>query len=547
MRDSVLHLPLVDVETDNMWYVKVSDAEKNNQIGEFYFAITPEKPDFYFPLYLDDKYNGQWIELSCTDKDVPENLFDGIISGGTIEQHAELYPDMYREEERQQVHFSSRRGWINDPNGLVYVNGEFHMSYQHNPYCPNHNFANVSWGLATSRDGVHFTEFPDIIRPRDAMITVASGSAIIDEDNISGQGKGTILAVYTALGAQMRKGRKSISARGQMMEFSTDGGYTFYPSEHNPIIPIPEGESWRDPKILRMDDGRLCIAVYETYEGQDVVSFYSSSDCINWKHESRAMDLFECPDLFRMKVQETGEELWVLYGVRGIYRVGVFENFHFTQIGESGNLDYGTNTWAGQTWNSHPDNSEGRYHIAWLTNPAQNWCYHAETNHKTPFAQSLTVMTRLTLHKTKYGYRVFRKPIAAFSDLRDGNPITDSLTLCSDEAAPSNATVSLPLNTPGDATLTIDAKLPVSITVNGVGFEYSPGENILRFSGGNTYLPEKHDDLQVRIISDTNSIEFFINDEISATYTCAERDKSLRIESSDAYVYCQRWSLRSIW
>ena len=118
LSDPVLHLPIND--TRDKWYVKIT--QDGTQIGEFHIGLTNGKPDFYCPLYLYEQCGGT-VELSCEDPDVPEDLFDGIVIGRTIEEHPELYPDIYHEPYRQQVHFSSRRGWLNDPNGLVFADG----------------------------------------------------------------------------------------------------------------------------------------------------------------------------------------------------------------------------------------------------------------------------------------------------------------------------------------------------------------------------------------------------------------------------------------
>ena len=351
------------------------------------------------------------VELSCKDESAPDDLFDSIIVGGEMEERTDLYPDLYREEGRQQVHFSPKRGWLNDPNGLVYVNGEFHMNYQHNPYGPTHGAVNLSWGFAVSRDGVHFKEYPDVIRPWDMQTSIASGSAIVDENNLSGYGKGTVLAAYTALANRIFDERKPVGTRGQMLMYSTDGGYSFQYFEKNPIIPSSPTQGWRDPKILSMEDGSLCIAVYEKYEGKNCVSFYSSNDCVNWTFRSRTMDLYECPDLFEMTAAESGEKKWILYGGNGMYRVGTFENYAFTQIGESHYLDYGSATYAGQTFNSHPD-KDSRYHMAWMRDLSQSWHYNPDDEkHGLAFSQSMSLICRFTVPDTKLGYRLFRVPI----------------------------------------------------------------------------------------------------------------------------------------
>ena len=527
LNDPILHLPIED--TDKMWYVKIMDGER--QFAEFYIALS-RRPDFYCPLYLHD-LAGKTVTLCCDDENVSEDLFDGILEGGTIEERPELYPGMYEEQERQQVHFSSRRGWLNDPNGLVYADGKFRMCYQHNPYGPNHGGVNVSWGLAVSEDGVHFTEYPDAVRPWDSLTHIASGSAVVDEQNLAGKGTGTILASYTALESEMKKGRTSVGTRGQILDYSTDGGYTFHHLTEDPIIPVPAGEWWRDPKILQVEDGSLCIAVYETYEEKNCVSFYSSSDCIHWEFRSRTMDLYECPDLFPLTVTETGEELWVLYGGAGYYSVGKFENFTFTPIGERHHLDYGTATYAGQTWNSHPSKTE-RYHIAWFRDPTVQWRYDPEINRGVPFAQSMTLLCVFTLHATEDGYRLFRNPLPAFETLRNG------------ESAVYDLSEEVTVNTPAELEVTLDAKTPVTISVNGKGLTWNPENGVVDFTGEKQYCLTTKDPFRVRIILDTHSAEFFVCGEVSATYAVTNPEKTLAV-TGDASGQVKMWKLNSIW
>ena len=540
-----LHIPVVD--SDDFWYVRVSD--ENAQIGEFYIAVTAAKPDFYCPMTLHG-CEGRTVTLSCADEGAPDDLFDGVLTGGSCETRPDLYPNLYREPERQQIHFSPKRGWLNDPNGLVYAGGAFHMCFQHNPFGPNHGGVNICWGLAVSPDGVHFTEYPDAILPHDSLTHIASGSAIVDEDNLCGLGKDTILAVYTALGSNMKKGRSSsVGTRGQMIEYSTDGGVTFKPLVEGPIIPVPKGESWRDPKILRLDDGTLCIAVYETYDGRNCVSFYSSKNARDWRFESRTMDLYECPDLFPLPVTETGERLWVLYGANSMARIGRFENYRFAQIGESRYLDYGTAAYAGQTWNSHPDET-GRYHIAWLRDPAAAWSYDPSFNHGVPFAQGMTVTCRFTLHRCADGYRLFRAPIDALKSLRCGAGEAISLSL---KGEPAQGRVSRPaaarirLDVPGDAEFTVSASSPLRAAVCGQGFDYLPHERLLRFSGGKSYSPAGDGPLSIRIITDRRSTEFFINGEVSASYGCGDAQKTLELYGDDARLDGRLWAMESIW
>lgn len=540
----VLHMPIV--HKLNKWYVRVTDTQNDEQFSEFYIGLTEDKPTFYYPMYLYELV-GKQVKLSCEDENVPGNIFDGIIQGGKIEEHPELYPDIYKEKDRQQLHFSSRRGWLNDPNGLFYKDGVFHLYYQHNPFSPFHNDVNVSWGHATTKDCIHFKEYPDAVRPYDTETSIASGTAIVDEYNISGKGKDTVIGAYTALSANQYNGRKPLGiTKGQYLVYSLDGGYSFKHFFDKPFITVPKGEHWRDPKLLFTDDGNLCAGVYERFEDRDCISFYSSTDCVNWKLESRAMDLFECPDLFRMTVCETGEKMWVLYAGDGFFRVGSFENYTFTPVVENLSIDYGDSVYAGQTWNSYPDEDK-RFHIAWMVEfndgGNSNVFLEDENPYPNPFNQSMSLMCKFTLHKIDGEYKLFRTPAGELESLRVGEPMVT-------ENIKNNVQTVLP--NMSEVLLSIKANEPLELKVNGHGFSFDPTDRVLRFTNRKDHKKEyklrKGQDLKIRLINDVRTTEMFICDEISASFfNYDENGKTLAIESSDAVTSMKIWNLKSIW
>ena len=325
-----LHLPIRCGLPEGGRYIEIyADGELKREI---FAEIAPKDShfDFYAGLFVGD-YNASEITLVCHDTDCPAELFGSIVSGKRIQDEPTLYPDLYREPTRQQIHFSPARGWMNDPNGLFWKDGIFHLYFQHNPLSNHHFNSIVSWGHAMSEDGIHFTEYHDAITPRSSKYLVASGSAVVDANNISGYGKDAVLAAYTDLNALQYRGRPKITdGCGQCVMVSTDSGMSFHDIKEgaNPLIPsyiIPKKGAWRDPKLLYLDDGSLCMAVYETFEEQNCVSFYSSADALNWTLRSRSMELYECPDLFPLET-ESGKRKWILYSGNGKYRIGNFEN-----------------------------------------------------------------------------------------------------------------------------------------------------------------------------------------------------------------------------
>ena len=526
-----LHIPVRSDDPESFYYIEViADGKVKNEflIGS---AAPDEQFDFYAPLDM-KRYATDAITLVCRQENVKSNLFDALIVGDELENRPELYPDLYKEEIRQQVHFSPTRGWLNDPNGLFYKDGVFHMYFQHNPFANHHFSTNVSWGHAVSADGVHFREYGDAIMPRSSRYHIASGSAIVDENNISGKGHGTVLAAYTDLSTHQYHGRPAItSGCGQMLMYSTNNGMTFHYFDEQAIISVPDFEQWRDPKILQLNDKTLCIAVYETFEGKNCISFYKSKDCKKWEFCSRIMDFYECPDLFKLKVTNTDEELWVVYGANGKYHIGRFEDFTFTPIEIEGYIDYGDAVYAGQTFNNYESDTK-RIYTAWLRDYEHTWTYKAdEPNRKYGFSQAMALFTELSIHKTKKGYRLFRAPIAALETLRD---IGKDIML--NEATKANA--------PYEAVFTLRKDCDARIQVGAAWFTYDSKNHRIDSSSGKSYELCSDDDLSVRIIVDTRSAEIFLQSEITMSFSV----KQAEIKADCGYLVDGKlYTLKSIW
>ncbi|MBQ8994870.1 MAG: glycoside hydrolase family 32 protein [Oscillospiraceae bacterium] len=548
-----LHLPVSDHDPETFHFVQLWDGE--NLDREFYIGLVDtaagEKCDFYVAMYLGN-LTADTVTLICEDSH-SDTLLDGIVPGEDMEKEPELYPDLYREPERQQIHFSPRRGWMNDPNGLLCTEEGFNIHFQHNPFGPQHGCANVSWGRAVSEDGVRFKEYPDSIMPYSTRCHVASGSAILDRYNMSGFGEDTIIAAYTALQSVQFQGRPPVVNEGQHLLYSRDGGKTYQYFPWSPIISVPEGEEWRDPKIVQLDENTLCILVYETYEGKDCVSFYISHDLKEWTRVAREEDLFECPDLFPLKVEETGEILWVLYGGCGKYSVGKFKDYRFTAYSQIQELflDYGAAIYAGQTFNNPPDLSERR-HLAWMCDNKRKWNYSPDwPEHGKGWSQCMSLMCTLKLHKTKDGYRLFRAPVPELKELREGN---------SKEVLFDGATV---LKAPAEYVVTLPEDKDWSLLFGDRGMRFSSSEKEvilevgddlptwMMFGDTNRKMDKKYHltgegDVALRIFIDRRSAEVFINDEISMSFSFYPDEETFRIEGLGS-IKAEKYDLRSIW
>lgn len=295
-------------------------------------------PDFY--AYIDvSRFMGQTLDISVD----PQIKLDFRIADDMD------IDNLYREPMRPQVHYTTKNGWINDPNGLIYLDGTYHMFYQYNPAEPH--WGNMHWGHATSTDLIHWKEektalFPD---DRGAMF---SGSAISDEKNLLGKNTGNKkagLLYYT-----------TTSPFSQRLSYSTDGFQTIEKYSDDPVIPHIEDEN-RDPKVIFCDE--IDCYILALYLKNDIYAIFKSDDLVNWV-ELQRLSLpgdNECPDIFPLTDSE-GTRKWIFSGAHGRYLVGNFKNGKFEPEQEAISQHYG-NLYASQTFSNLPN---GRIvQIAW--------------------------------------------------------------------------------------------------------------------------------------------------------------------------------------
>lgn len=310
--------------------------------------------------------------------------------------------DLYREALRPQFHFSSKRGWINDPNGLVYYDGEYHLYYQHNPYGWDHsrNDYNKTWGHAISTDLVHWTELPGVIHP-DHLGTIYSGSAVVDEHNTTGFQTGkekAIVAVYTSAG------KRSPWSEGkpfsQSIAYSNDRGRTFTPYEGNPVQPNIKYIN-RDPKALWHEPTNQWVIVHQVGRA---MAFFTSKDLKSWEFQSEleTRSFSDCPELFQLPVDgDERNKKWILYGGNGAYFVGDFDGKKYTPETQAIRYSYGNCFYASQTFSNMPEEDGRRIQMAWGTVPMQDM----------PFNQQMMFPVELTLRTTDEGLRMFPYPV----------------------------------------------------------------------------------------------------------------------------------------
>ena len=276
------------------------------------------------------------------------------------------------EKHRPLYHHTPQYGWMNDPNGMFYKDGVWHLCYQYNPY--GSQWENLSWGHSTSTDLINWKAEPTALEP-DALGMMFSGCCVVDKNNTAGFGKDAIIALYTTAGARQT----------QSLAYSTDGGKTFTKYADNPIITsnVPD---FRDPHVFWNAEAGFWNMILAA--GQQM-SIYSSKDLKEWKHESdfgaeygNHVGVWECPDLMKMNVKGTNKEKWMLIcninpggpfgGSATQYFIGQFDGHKFTcedEPSETKWMDYGKDHYATITFDNAP---EGRHvGIAWMS----NWQY----------------------------------------------------------------------------------------------------------------------------------------------------------------------------
>lgn len=306
-------------------------------------------------------------------------------------------PTLYKELHRPQFHFTSQRYWINDPNGLVYYRGEYHLFFQYSPGFMNH--APNSWGHAVSRDLVHWQQIEDGLEP-DGYGWIWSGSAVVDTNNTTGFKQGDddpIVAIYTT-GGFGEPGNPCV----QSIAYSTDSGRTFTKYAHNPVLGHIRAAN-RDPKVIwHAPTGRWVMALY--LDGNDYALF-GSHDLIEWDHlcDLTVEGTGECPDFIELPIDgDPANTRWVFWGAAGVYRIGTFDGQTFTPETPALRAEYGANGYAAQTWSNVPAEDGRQIQISWMAGGKYP---------SMPFNQQLSFPVELALRTTPDGVRLFRSPV----------------------------------------------------------------------------------------------------------------------------------------
>lgn len=372
--------------------------------------LARERVDYYVPLDL-SAYAGKTISIDITGMPSSSLCWKEI-------KVSDTFDSSNREKFRPVYHHTPVYGWMNDPNGMFYKDGVYHLYFQYNPY--GSMWGNMTWGHSTSTDLVHWTDEGTSI-VADAWGTIFSGSCVVDKDNTAGFGKGAVIAFYTSA-----KPSPWGDVQAQSMAYSLDNGKTFTKYEHNPILTSSERD-FRDPKVFWYAPGKHWVMMLAV--GQEI-QIYSSSNLKDWTKESSfgAMQgahggVWECPDLVEVPVEGTKEKKWVLIcninpggpfgGSATQYFVGHFDGKVF--VNESPTLtkwmDWGKDNYATVTWSNAP---AGRcIALGWMS----NWQY-ANNVPTTQYRSTNTIARDLTLYKVDEELYLRSKPSAEIEKAR---------------------------------------------------------------------------------------------------------------------------------
>jgi sucrose-6-phosphate hydrolase SacC (GH32 family) len=468
-------------------------------------------------IQIVDEASGDWGHINVANivqTDQPERL---PLSTGPL----------YEEALRPQFHFTARQwtvdrlnpgqreeGWINDLNGLIYYEGEYHLFAQRWAKC---------WLHAVSKDLVHWEELEPAFWEESLGSGVQSGTCVIDYENTSGLSPDSSKPPMIAFWSRFDN-------RAQCLSYSLDRGRTWKHYEKNPTIVAPE----RDPQVFWYGPGKHWVMMLY---GGEKYHIFTSRNLLQWKDERHPIaDSFECPDFFELPVDANpSEKKWVLIQGNGNYSVGTFNGTEFKEETARFACDVGPHFYATQSWHNTETGDGRRIQTAWM---------RGADFVDMPFSQMISFPCELTLHTTPAGLRVFRKPIKEIELLHRGQEAWANRTLARNQTLPLQPSGQLfhimaGVDIPEGAKLVFNLRgVPVVLTSKTVESGHKPA-------------PVQGEVRNVEILVDRASVETFVNDgEVSSTRYALPRMSglSLKAEGGDVKINSLTvYTLNSAW
>ena len=359
--DKYILLPVEEEEG----YAHIRVIKDNQVVKEFNCKLAINKTDYNVPLDVSEYGGDVLLDIQFSGDKRSIGLINNFVCWKDIKA-TNVFDSKNREKFRSIYHHTPLYGWMNDPNGMFYKDGVWHLYYQYNPY--GSQWENMTWAHSTSTDLIHWKNHGEVIQP-DALGTIFSGSSVVDKENTAGFGKDAVVAFYTSAGA----------AQTQSIAYSTDNGETFKKYVNNPIL-TSDVPDFRDPNVFWNEEVKQWNLILAA--GQQM-NIYSSKNLKDWKYESSFGEgygnhggVWECPDLLKM-----GDK-WVLIcninpggpfgGSATQYFVGSFDGHKFTCESKpevTKWMDYGKDHYATVSFSNAPD---GRIVVLpWMS----NWQY----------------------------------------------------------------------------------------------------------------------------------------------------------------------------
>lgn len=496
----------------------------------FDMELAEGQADWY--AYLDiSEWKGNKIELRVDKMAKEAKAFHPIVQTNEDTNAAELY----KEALRGQIHFSPKRGWTNDPNGLVYYKGQYHLFFQHNPY--GRGWGNMTWGHAVSKDLLHWTEIGDAIHP-DGYGPMFSGTAVVDSNNTSGLGKpGDPAMVLFFTGA---------TCWCQGMAWTNDG-LQFNKLDYAPVPRVNKDN--RDPKVFWYEPGQHWVMLFwvPTNDDTHTQQFFKSTNLKDWTPTSVVKGgkgddryLFECPDFFELPVDgNPANKKWVLSAANTQYAIGSFDGTSFRPEQERLQGQWGRDYYAAQTINNEPNGR--RIEIGW-------WRTHTDKGDMT-FNQSMSLPMELKLVTTSEGVRMARIPVKELELLRTGKKISAAKTL-------GDKTVN-PLAELSEELMEIQAVVEpgkakeLRFNFNGLEFVYDVAAQEISADGVKAKLPLQKGQLQISAYVDRTGVELFANQGLfymPINKNLSEKKNSIQVIGGKAkFRQLDVYGLKSIW
>lgn len=446
---------------------------------------------------------------------------------------------LYEETYRPQFHFTASANWLNDPNGLVFHEGEYHLFFQHNP--KGRGWGNMTWGHAVSADLVHWKQIEHALHP-DELGTIFSGSAVVDWKDTGGFQKGdekVIVAFYTSAGGTSPESQGQPFT--QSIAWSGDRGRTWTKYAKNPVLGHVAGSN-RDPKVVWHEPTRKWVmALY--LDGHDFALF-GSKDMKAWEKlcDVPMPGASECPDFFELPVDgDPRDTRWLYWAANGLYRLGRFDGATFTPETEPLRSLWGANDYAAQTYSDIPPSDGRRIQISWMRDGRYPGM---------PFNQQMAFPRVLTLRKTPEGVRLFMNPIREIEAIRGKRHAWTNAELKPGENPLARLEGEL---WEIDVAIELGEAKEIGLDVRGQAIRYRAAEKTLGCLGNSVPLEPERGTIRLHVLVDRTSIEIFANDGRVVMASCfladpAERSLALVAEGGAArIVSLEAWELRSVW